>query len=212
MNLIDPSVEAYASLFSDVPNPLLDRMEREVRASHPEAHMLSGPLQGSFLAMLSRLLQPSRILEIGTFRGYSAICLIQGLAPGGVLHTIEIRPEDAALAEGYFREAGCSGRVVQHVGDARAIAGTLHETWDLVFLDADKTGYIDYYELTLPHIRPGGCLLVDNVLFHGQVLSDPPVGKNAKAVHAFNRHVQADARVEKVMLTLRDGLYLIRKK
>jgi predicted O-methyltransferase YrrM len=174
--------------------------------------MLSGHLQGKFLEMISCLLRPERILEIGTFTGYSALCLAAGLAKGGMLHTIELREEDADIAAENFSRANWQDRIILHRGNALEIIPTLHEAWDLVFIDADKTGYAAYYQLALARLKPGGLIIADNVLFHGQVLEAEPEGKNAKAIHAFNELVKKDDSVEKVMLTLRDGLLLIRKK
>ena len=162
--------------------------------------------------MVSQLLRPRRILEVGTFMGYSALCLAAGLAADGELHTIELRDEDANRAEGYFRRSPMGNRIILHRGNALAVIPTLEEEWDLVFIDADKPGYIDYYELVLPRVRRGGLIMADNVLFHGQVLTDQVTGKSAKAIQAFNEMVEADERVEKVMLTVRDGLFFIRKK
>ena len=174
--------------------------------------MLSGPLQGKFLELVSMLLRPRRILEIGTFMGYSALCLAAGLAEDGKLHTIELRQEDADLAAENFRRANCQDRIILHRGNALAIIPALDEVWDLVFIDADKVGYSDYYRLVLPRLRAGGLVIADNVLFHGQVLAAPVEGKSARAIQAFNELVAADETVEKVMLTIRDGLFFIRKK
>ena len=178
---------------------------------HPHAHMLCSPEQGKLLEFISLMLQPHRILEIGTFTGYTAICLAKGLAKDGMLHTIELREADANLAKENIVNAGMQNKVTVHNGDAKTIIPQLNETWDLVFIDADKVGYIEYYELTLQKLRHGGFLLADNVLFHGQVLEEQVKGKNAEAIHAFNQHVMKDDRVEQVLLTIRDGLTLIRK-
>lgn len=176
--------------------------------------MLSGPLQGKFLEILSLLLRPRRILEIGTFMGYSALCLAAGLPEEGRLHTIELREEDADLAAENFRRANCQDRIILHRGNALAIIPGLKEVWDLVFIDADKTGYVEYYKLVLPRLRAGGLIIADNVLFHGEVLGGDvaKLGKSARAIQAFNELIAADETVEKVMLTVRDGLFLIRKK
>ena len=174
--------------------------------------MLSGPLQGKVLEMMSVLLRPRRILEIGTFMGYSALCLAEGLVEGGRLHTIELRDEDASRAEAYFRRANREDRIILHRGNALAIIPALDEVWDIVFIDADKVGYAEYYKLVLPRVRPGGLIIADNVLFHGQVLGERVEGKSAKAIQAFNELVGADETVDKVMLTIRDGLFFIRKK
>ena len=173
--------------------------------------MLSGHVQGSFLTMLSDLLRPEKILEIGTFTGYSALCLAKGLIRGGTLHTIELREEDAAIARAYFEQSLYKSNIELHVGNAVKIIPTLHELWDIVFIDADKTGYIDYYELVLPSVKQNGIIIADNVLFHGQVLEHNVSGKNARAVQAFNEHIKNDRRVKQVLLTVRDGLMLIQK-
>ncbi len=174
--------------------------------------MISGRLQGQLLGQLSRMMAPDRILEIGTFTGYSALCLARGLKPGGLLYTLEIREEDARVARSWFDRSpwGQQIRILQ--GDALDLIDALDETWDLVFLDADKVNYTKYYEAVLPRLRPGGWIIADNVLFHGQVLEEPVKGKSARAVNAFNERVRADGRVETVMLTVRDGLMIIRKK
>ena len=151
------------------------------------------------------------ILEIGTFTGFSALCLAKGLQAGGLLHTIELREDDADSAKKYFKQANAEN-IILHIGDAKDIIPALKEEWDLVFIDADKVSYIDYYELTLPQLKPGGFMLADNVLFHGQVLEANITGKNATAIHAFNEHVAKDKRTEQVMLSVRDGITMIRKK
>jgi predicted O-methyltransferase YrrM len=212
MDLIHPLVQSYAGRFSAAEDVLLQQVAAQTYASHPQAHMLSGHIQGKFLEMISTLMQPKRILEIGTFTGYSALCLVKGLSKDGFLHTIELRKEDAAVSKANFDRSNAPDKIILHIGNALSIIPSLNESWDLVFIDADKVGYIDYYELVLPKLRPGGIILADNVLFHGQVLEHPVTGKNAIAIQAFNEHVQQDERVDQVMLTIRDGLFLIRKK
>lgn len=204
--------EAYAQQHTSPQDALLQQIETDTLANHPHAQMLSGHVQGRFLEMMSRMIAPKRILEIGTFTGFSALCLAQGLTEDGMLHTLEVREEDANTAKGYFSRSSLAGKIKLHLGDAMQLIPTLQEAWDLVFIDADKVSYIDYYELTLPMVRPGGWIIADNVLFHGQVLESPLSGKNTKAIAAFNEHVAADDRVEQTMLTIRDGLLVIRKK
>ena len=211
MELINLLAEAYAARFTTALSGLEKQNEAETMAAHAHAHMHSGHVQGKFLQMLSHMIQPARLLEIGSFTGFSALCLAAGLKQDGQLHTIECREEDAATAARYFEMAGLQNRIQLHIGDAVKIIPTLSETWDMVFIDADKVNYIEYYELTLPQVRKGGWIVADNVLFHGQVLEDPVKGKNARAIQAFNEHVAADNRVEQVLLTVRDGLLLIRK-
>lgn len=209
--LVNNAVEQYAATFSSPEDELLQTINVHTQQTHAHAHMLSGHVQGNFLSFLSNILQPTKILEIGTFTGYSALCLAKGLQPGGMLHTIELREEDALVAQNYFDRSVYKENIKLHVGNANEIIPTLNEVWDIVFIDADKTGYLDYYELVLPALRQNGIVIADNVLFHGQVLEQNITGKNAKAVHAFNQHIQNDARVEQVLLTVRDGLLLIRK-
>ena len=209
MELINKKAEAYAQRFSSNEDELLAEIA-VFTSNHPHAQMLSGHVQGKILETLSCLLQPKRILEIGTFMGYSALCLAKGLQPGGIMHTIELREEDAKTARDFFSKSLHNNKIVLHVANALELIPTLHEEWDIVFIDADKVSYIEYYELTLPQVKPNGLIIADNVLFHGEVLEDIK-GKNAKAIHAFNQHVASDKRVEQVMLTVRDGLFLIRK-
>jgi caffeoyl-CoA O-methyltransferase len=211
LNIIDPLIQAYSEQFSSEEDALLHDINLYTQ-SHPHANMLSGHVQGKFLEMISCLLQPSRILEIGTFMGYSAICLAKGLKDGGQLHTIEIREEDARTAMDNFRRANLEDKIILHLGNALDIVPSLHQAWDLVFIDADKVGYLDYYKLVLPFVRSGGLIIADNVLFHGEVLQSEIRGKNARAIQAFNEAVKLDESVEKVLLTVRDGLLFIRKK
>jgi spermidine synthase len=212
MEILRDEVNDYVDRYASPLDVLLTENEAATRQTHPEAHMISGHVQGKVLEMLSLMIRPQKILEIGTFTGFSALCLAKGLAPNGVLHTIEIREEDARKARSYFDRSSHKDQIILHAGNAREIIPMLQENWDLVFIDADKTGYIDYYELILPALKPGGWLIADNVLFHGEVLAEELTGKNVKAIQQFNDHVKGDERVEHVMLTVRDGLMLVRKK
>ena len=212
MDIIDPLAEAYASQFTSPDEALLQEIADTTQAMHPHAHMLSGHVQGKFLEMISSILQPRRILEIGTFTGYSALCLAKGLLKDGKIHTIELRDDDASVARANFNRSIDAGKIILHVGNALSIIPGLNETWDLVFIDADKVNYTNYYQLVLPLVRSGGVILADNVLFHGQVLQEQITGKNAKAIQEFNEYVQQDTGVDKVLLTIRDGLLMIRKK
>lgn len=206
------TVEDYSDKFSSILNPLLQEILDYTMQHHQAAHMISGHVQGQFLSMISRVARPSRILEIGTFTGFSALCLAEGLTENGLLYTLELRDNDADTAEGYFDRSTYAGKIKLLRGNAAEIIPTLREDWDLVFIDADKTGYINYYEQVLPQVKPGGLILADNVLFHGEVLKDKLTGKNAIAIDAFNHHVKNDHRVDHVLLTLRDGVMMIRKK
>ncbi len=212
MNIVEPLIEAYAAGFTDPEEPLLREIHEETQRDHPRAHMISGHLQGKFLQIICNIMRPRRVLEIGTFTGYSALCMAKGLSDDGILHTIELREEDAERSRKNFNRSNQADRIILHVGNALEIIPSLEETWDLVFIDADKVSYQQYYTMVLPALRSGGVILADNVLFHGQVIEEPVKGKNAKAMHAFNQYVSEDHRVEKMILTLRDGLMLIRKK
>ncbi len=211
MDIVAPLAQAYAEKYTS-PEASLLRDISFLTSQHPQANMLSGHVQGKFLEMISCLLQPRRILEIGTFMGYSAICLAKGLAPDGQLHTIELQDDAILQASANFKKAKALDQIILHTGNALQVIPSLDETWDLVFIDADKGGYIDYYDLVLPRLKQGGLIIADNVLFHGEVLEENITGKSARAIQAFNERVQRDDSVEKVMLTVRDGLLLIRKK
>ncbi len=211
MDLINPAAQAYAEKFSPQTDSLLNQIETQT-LSHPHAHMLSGALQGKFLEMISLLINPLYILEIGSFLGYSALCLAKGLKPQGELHSFESDELSAGIALENFKKSKTGNKIILHTGNALELLKTVERPWDLVFIDADKTGYSAYYEALVPRLKSGSLILADNVLFHGQVLEEPLRGKNAKAIHAFNELVRTDERVEKMMLTLRDGVFLIRKK
>ena len=185
--------------------------QTHLRMVHPR--MLSGAVQGRFLSMISQMLQPSCILEIGTFTGYSALCLARGLAVDGVLHTIECDDELEDLIREALAMAGCTQQVVLHIGEALKLIPQIPGPYDLVFIDGDKREYPAYYEAVLPRLRSGGYILADNVLWDGKVL-DASLCKDAqsRAIAAFNQQVQSDPRVENVLLPLRDGLMMIRKK
>ena len=212
MELINHKAENYAKHNTSPLDEVLHEIEEYTLTNHPHAQMLSGHVQGKVLEMFSKMIAPKCILEIGTFTGFSALCLAKGLQADGKLHTLELRADDAETAANYFNKAEMNNKIELHVGDALEIIPTLNETWDLVFIDADKVNYINYYELTLPSVKKGGWLLADNVLFHGEVLEENVQGKNAKAIQAFNEHVKNDDRVQQVMLTIRDGLLVIQKK
>ncbi len=212
MELINSKAEEYAKQYTTQLDTVLQEIEEHTLANHPHAQMLSGHVQGKVLEMISRMIKPEKILEIGTFTGFSGLCLAKGLQSGGMLHTIELREDDGRMASGYFKKAGAADKIKLHVGNALQIIPTLTETWDLVFIDADKVNYINYYELTLPLVKKGGWILVDNVLFHGEVLEEEVKGKNAKAIAAFNEHIKKDNRVQQVILTVRDGLLLLQKQ
>lgn len=211
MEFINPLAEQYAQQFTTPMSEILHHIHLQSE-QHSQAHMLSSEVQGSLLAFISQLIKPKYILEIGTFTGYSALCLCTGLQPGGELHTIELRAADAATASANFKLAGKENQIHLHTGNALDIIPTLDYQWDIVFIDADKTSYTTYYELALERLQDQGIIIADNVLFHGQVLEEKITNKSAKAIHAFNEHVAADSRTEQVLLTVRDGLLFIKKR
>jgi predicted O-methyltransferase YrrM len=211
MHIVDPKAQAYAEKYTSAEDELLHEVAQYTYTQHAHAHMLSGHLQGKFLEMISCMIRPKRILEIGTFTGYSALCLAKGLEGNGELHTIELREADAAKAQSYFDRSIYKEQIILHIGNALEIFDELNEPWDLVFIDADKENYTTYFERIFPAVRPNGFILADNVLFHGQVLEDEIKGKNAKAIQAFNDYVSRRTDIERLMLPIRDGMYVIRK-
>jgi len=190
----------------------LRELDRETHQKVLHPRMLSGHLQGQILSMISCMITPKCILEIGTFTGYSALCLAKGLAKGGHLHTIEIDDEMETLSKKYFLKSGMSDRIVQHIGDAREIIPSLSHLFDLVFIDADKRDYCDYYDLVFGRLPVGGFILADNVLWDGKVV-DPKSSTEdqTRGILEFNDLVQNDSRVKNVILPVRDGIMLIQK-
>ena len=207
------NLENYLRSVTTEEDPVLAELNRytHLKAVHPQ--MLSGQVQGKMLEMFSRMISPMYVLEIGTFTGYSAICLARGLKPEGKLITIEINDEIKEIARGFFQKAGLQNKIELMTGDAVNIIPKLNYEFDLVFIDAEKEQYIDYYELAIAKVKPGGFLLADNTLWSGKILEDPESWDNTtKAIHNFNLHIQNDPRVENVLIPMRDGLSLIRKR
>ncbi|GAA4025858.1 O-methyltransferase [Hymenobacter glaciei] len=212
--MTDP-LDIYAAQHTAPEPPLLAQLTRETYLQLLMPRMSSGHVQGRFLSMLSHLMRPLRILEIGTFCGYATLCLAEGLAGNGLLHTIEIEPEREARIRRYVAAAGITDQVRLHIGAALdVLPGLVDEVWDLVFIDADKRNNAAYFEAVVDQVRPGGLLIVDNVLWGGKVLPAHELkagDKDTPLVRAFNDQVARDARVEPVFLPLRDGLLLLRK-
>jgi len=211
MDLIHPQVQAYAENYSSPEDDLLKKVADFTNKNHSEPHMLSGHLQGKLLEAISFMIRPRRILEIGTFTGYSALALAKGLTEDGVLHTIELREEDANRAKDFFAQSQYREKIILHTGSALDVLPVLDEAWDLVFIDADKPAYTEYFNLVLPKLRKNGFILADNIFFHGQVLEDAVNGKSAKGIQAFNEMIKQRNDIDKMILTIRDGLFLIRK-
>lgn len=206
-------LEKYILEHTEDEDPVLKELDRETHLNVLRPRMLSGHLQGKILEMFSHMIRPDRILEIGTFTGYSAICLAKGLKEGGILHTIELNDELEAIARKYIGKAGLTDRIVCHMGDACEIIPTLNETFDLVFLDGDKREYSHYFDLLFEKLRPGGFIFADNILWSGKVTEEvDPRDEQTIGILQFNDKMKNDPRVSQVILPLRDGLMLIRKK
>lgn len=205
----------YITQHSDPGNKALSWIECQTNIRTNHARMLSGAVQGRFLTMLVEMLRPESILEIGTFTGYSAVCLAAGLPQGGHLDTLEVNDElEELILEGFDR-AGLADRITLHIGDARQTLAELagKRLYDMVYIDANKRDYCEYYELVFDMVRPGGFILADNVLWDGKVCQDPlPQDRQTVGIARFNDMVMADPRVESVILPVRDGLNIIRKK
>ena len=210
MKIEDLAIQAYCREHSSPVSEVLYQLERETHLKTLAPQMLSGPLQGQFLTFISKMLQPKAILEIGTFTGYAAICLAQGLTEEGQLHTLEANPELAYISKKYFDMAGLTLKIHQHIGDAKEILPKLKSDWDLVFIDAGKQDYALYFDLIVDQVHPGGIILADNVLWSGKVLN-PQQDRDSMVIHQFNQKIQKDERVEQVILPMRDGLMMMRK-
>jgi predicted O-methyltransferase YrrM len=210
--LLSVELNKYAEDFTSAEPKYLAALNRETNIKVALPQMLSGKLQGTVLQMISHMLRPHRVLEIGTYTGYSAICLAAGLTESGHLHTIDSNEELQDMAFRYFCEAGLEKRITQHIGKAVDIIPELADSFDLVFIDADKQNYGVYYDMVFDKMPLGGFILADNVLYDGEVvLPDAEQSKNARAMHAFNVKIKDDKRVEHVLLPLRDGIMVVRK-
>lgn len=212
MMKIEQAIEQYLLSHIVEESPLMARLYRETQLKMVNGRMCSGHLQGSLLTLLSKLISPSRILEIGTYTGYSALCLVNGLSEGGILHTIEINDELESLAASFFEESGMRDRIIQHIGDAEAIIPELNEKFDLVFIDADKRKYLSQYNLLFSKVTLGGVIIADNTLWAGKVVRQ--VARNDDQtinIMQFNDFVKNDPRVEPYMIPIRDGMTILRK-
>ncbi|HRG87647.1 MAG TPA: O-methyltransferase [Chitinophagales bacterium] len=210
MHLVSAALESYVEQYSSKEDEVLGELTRETHLKVQMPQMVSGHIQGLALEFITQLIQPKRILEIGTFTGYSAICMAKGLTDDGVLHTIDVNEELQPMCAKYFTKAGLADKIVHHIGDARQIIPTLSETFDLVFIDADKANYCTYYDLVFDKVRPGGYIIADNVLWSGKVIEEKK-DKDTLAIHSYNEKIANDTRVKSFILTLRDGLNIVRK-
>lgn len=207
------AITHYVEKHTTPEDPVLEELSRETHLKTIYPQMLSGHVQGKFLEFISRMIQPNLVLEIGTFTGYSAICLAKGLTKTGKLITIEVNDELIEFPVKYFKKAKISDKVELRIGDALKIIPDIKDELDLVFIDAEKKDYVNYYNLVFEKIRPGGFLLADNVLWSGRVIDDPQTfDKETRGIAEFNKLIREDFRVENMIVPLRDGLMLIRKK
>lgn len=213
MEFISKELDLYVCAHTDAEPKILTELNRKTHLEVMQPRMLSGHFQGRALSMFSKMIQPSRILEIGTYTGYSALCLAEGLVANGKLFTIDVNEEQAEMVNAYIEKSNLKDKVQHIVGDAATIIPTLKEKWDIVFIDADKKNYSLYYDLVFDQVKSGGFILADNVLWSGKVVDEK--GKNdkdTKVILDFNQKVQEDERVENVLLPIRDGILVIRKK
>ncbi len=210
---LDPKIDQYVVAHSEDEPQLLQELTRETWLKVMNPRMLAGHLQGRTLSMLSHMVKPQTILEIGTFTGYSAICLAEGLVENGKLITIDINEELETFAKKYFFRAGLENTIEQRIGDANKIILELNEELDLVFIDADKSNYAAYYDLVFPMLKTGGYIIADNVLWSSKILEQyEKCDIDTKAIIDFNKKVQADERVQNVLFPIRDGIQVLRKK
>jgi caffeoyl-CoA O-methyltransferase len=209
--IVPDEIDAYAEAHTEPPGDVLERLAAETRATMRTPQMMVGPLEGRLLEFLVRLTGARLVLELGTFTGYSSICMASALAEGGRIVTCDVDERAVEIARRYATEAGVVDRIEYRVGPALDTVRELDGPFDLVFIDADKGGYVDYYEAALPKLAATGVIVADNVLSSGRVLHDEP-DEMARAIVAFNEHVKRDRRVVAVMLTIRDGITLIRKR
>jgi caffeoyl-CoA O-methyltransferase len=209
---IDRVLEQYILSHIGEESPLLAKLFRETHLKTVNGRMCSGHLQGSILTLLCKLIRPDKILDIGTFTGYSALCLANGLSANGILHTIEINDEFESLATPFFEESGMRDRIIQHIGDADDIISQLDEKFDLVFIDADKRKYLSNYNLVFPKVTMGGVIIADNTLWAGKVVQQvAKADEQTIGIMQFNNFVKNDPRVETFMIPIRDGMTVLRK-
>jgi len=211
-SLIDWNIEQYCETHTTAESQTLQQLARETNLKMLMPQMLSGKIQGRFLTMLVELIKPQNILELGTFTGYSAICMAQGLPETGLLVTIDSNPEVESLACKYFKMSGLEEKIRFINGDALQIVPALNMCFDMAFIDADKELLSDYYSLVMEKMNPGGVIIVDNILWYGKVVDPTQNDRVTQKIRQFNELVQADERVTNVLLPLRDGVMVVRKK
>ncbi len=204
-------IQNYAESFTSDESPVLSELREHCYANFEDKAMLSGFVQGRLLSMFSHMIRPQVVLEIGTYLGYSALCFAEGLANGGKVITLDIQEDTNLVARSFVEKSQFAGQIEFHLGPATAIIPSLEETFDLVFIDADKPNYSNYFDLVIGKVRSGGFIIADNVLWSGKVL-DADKDENTQALHEYNQKIQADSRVENILLPIRDGLMVSRKR
>ena len=213
MHFLSEELENYAAQHTEDEPLLLQELNKRTHLNVLQPRMISGHFQGRFLSLLSKMVQPRTILEIGTYTGYATLCLAEGLHPEGVLHTIDIKEELTDLQREFFDRSGYGNQIVQHLGKAADIIPALDTTFDLVFIDADKQNYAHYFDLVIEKMNRGGIILSDNVLWSGKVVEEVKHNdKHTQALMAYNQKIKNDPRVETVLLPIRDGITLSRVK
>ena len=213
MHFLSEELENYAAQHTEDEPLLLQELNKRTHLNVLQPRMISGHFQGRFLSLLSKMVQPRTILEIGTYTGYATLCLAEGLHPEGVLHTIDIKEELTDLQREFFDRSGYGNQIVQHLGKAADIIPSLDTTFDLVFIDADKQNYAYYFDLVIEKMNRGGIILSDNVLWSGKVVEEVKHNdKHTQALMAYNQKIKDDPRVETVLLPIRDGITLSRVK
>lgn len=213
MEFIDDKIIDYSLLHSEQEDEVLVELQRETNLKVFSPRMLSGHLQGFWLTLLSKILQPKLIVEIGTYTGYSAICLAKGLQENGKLITIDVNEETEGIAKKYFEKSGFANKIELITKDAKEVLSTINGAIDMVFIDADKRNYSLYYDLVIDKVKSGGLIIVDNVLWSGKILDlEKNKDVDTLAIHTFNEKMKNDSRVEKLLLPIRDGLFIMRKK
>ena len=211
-DIVNNKIEDYIRKNSSKEPKILKDLNKETYLKVLNPRMLSGHIQGRFLSIITKLIKPKKILEIGTYTGYSAICMAEGLIENGIIHTIDINEELVSIQNKYFAKSKCNNSIIQHVGDARNIIKSINEKFDLVFLDADKENYIEYYELVIEKVKKGGLIIADNVLWTGKVVEpEKDDDELTQYLIDFNKMINEDDRVENIILPLRDGLNIILK-
>lgn len=211
LDFIKKDIQDYSANHTSAASSLLEKIDRETNLNVLRPRMLSGHVQGRILSMLSHMIQPKRVLEIGTYTGYSALCMAEGLSKGGKLYTIDINEELEPIVQQYFDESAYTDQLEYLIGDAMELIPAIDEKLDLVFIDADKVNYLNYYELVINKMNPGGFVIADNILWSGKVTSAPKANdKDTKALIEFNQKIHEDPRVENVLMPVRDGLMILR--